>query len=306
MDFVDQTLVRLAAAATRSAVFDQRALEHLVSAGYDATGLGITGPYQPVFDDFRLGLSLMGNPRLEGTWQRAGSPEVTEVRVALNGWGGDPVRVDGLWRGSIIARAARAESRINKVQGNWADLNLETLDQEIAAALGGLPPQPQLEQERRDRILARLRNGLAQPAAVSQATISDWLVEHGADSVGGLLAQSQGQLAAAGMTITYDPPPAGAPLPRPLPVTVALLIGRLGTSVAELLSLSHRVRERLESGGAERPNSPTGRRRAILIGWIVPQSMLADSDWPGADSDARRDAASAWLGAEGIALIPVT
>jgi hypothetical protein len=306
LDFVDQTLIRLAAANTRAAVFDQRALEHLVAAGYDATGLGVTGPYQPVFEDFRLGLSLMASPRVDGTWQRTGNSEVTEVRAMLNGWGGDPIRVDGLWRGSIIARAALAESRINKVEGNWADLNLETLDDEIAADLGALPSQPQLEQERRGRLLARLRNGLAHPAVVTDATISDWLDDHGAESVGGLLAQSQGQLATAGMTVTYDPPPAGQPLPRPLPVTVALLIRNVGISVAELLSLSHRIREQLAWGGAERPNSPAGRRQAILIGWVLPQSLLADTDWPGADSDARRDAASAWLGPEGIALIPVT
>jgi hypothetical protein len=306
MDFIDKALVRLAAAGTRAGVFDQRALEHLVAAGYDASGLGVTGPYQPVFENFRLGLSVMTSPRVDGTWQGSGNPEVTELRAAVHGVSGDPIRVDGLWRGAIIARAALADSRINKVEGNWADLNLETLDQEIAAALGALPAQPQLEQERRTRLLARLRNGLAQPAQVSDATISSWLDDHGAESVGGLLEQSQGQLATAGMTITYDPPPPGPPLPRPLPVTVALLIRDSGTSIAELLSVSHRVRERLESGGAERPNSPGGRRQAILIGWVVPQSVLTDTDWPGADSDARRDAASAWLGPEGIALVPVT
>ena len=306
MNFLDQTLVRLATATTRAGLFDQLALEHLVAAGYDAAGMGVTGLYQPSFDEFRMGVSLPSTPRVEGFWQQAGRAEPTELRLTVTGMGGDSISVDGLWRGSIIARVGAVEAPVTAVQGRFADLSLESLDAEIAGSLGSLPAGAQLEQERRSRLLQRFRQGLALPTQITDATVSEWLRAQHADSVGAALERGRGQLGVAGLTVTMAAAPPLPALPRPLPVTVALLIRDHGVSLAELLQVSHRVRERLGALGVERPRGGAGQRHGILVGWMLPAPFLDDADWPGTDRAARRTAASAWLGAEGIALVPVT
>ena len=57
MNFVDSTLVKFADPATRTALFDDVALEQLLSAAYDTTTLNVGGPFTPLFDDVQLGLA---------------------------------------------------------------------------------------------------------------------------------------------------------------------------------------------------------------------------------------------------------
>jgi hypothetical protein len=105
VDFVDMTLVRLADEATRGDLFDQDALELLLDAAYDASALGIVGPFMATFDDFRLGWARSALGLLDGTWNVVGAVERTEARFRLSGLRADGLpRVDAVWLGSIIAR----------------------------------------------------------------------------------------------------------------------------------------------------------------------------------------------------------
>jgi hypothetical protein len=66
------------------------------------------------------------------------------------------------------------------------------------------------------------------------------------------------------------------------------------------------VQQALAGIGAQGPAGPVGRRQPILVGWVLPTAFLQDQGWPGANPTDRRRSASSWLGAEGIALVPVT
>ena len=69
--------------------------------------MGFTGPYQPIFDDVRMGVSAPPLGALEGTWRPTGSSEHTEAQFHLAGLGAPaPLRIDALWRGAIVARFA--------------------------------------------------------------------------------------------------------------------------------------------------------------------------------------------------------
>jgi hypothetical protein len=66
VEFVDSTIVRLADPATRNAVFDQQSLEALLAAGYDTTSMSAGPPYEPVFDDFEVGMYAPRVASMEG------------------------------------------------------------------------------------------------------------------------------------------------------------------------------------------------------------------------------------------------
>lgn len=312
MNYVDATLIRLAEPATRSAVFDDVALEQLLTASYDTNLTPVQGPFQPVFDEMKLGVAVSIFGVIEGGWNPVGGVERMEARFQTFGFGQqDVVRVDGLWRGSIIARTVPDDSRITEVKSAWPSLG--TIDAEIAALLGALPANAQaLEQERRSRLIARIRASFDQPAAFTDAAFDDWIESVGATSASDLLTRFQGTVFGGGAKITFSPPDDIPPSPVALPVAAAVLIRDAGFSIAQLLMESKMVRERLDRMGLDRPvNSSFRLRQPLLIVWVVPVSVFDDTDWPGGapgmnDNQlraARRAQAGAWLAREGIGLV---
>jgi hypothetical protein len=312
LDYVDYTLVRLADEASRAALFNQAALEQLALAAYDADAMLIGGPYTAVFDDVSIGLSLPRRGTAEAVWGVAGGGDRREGRVSLFGLGGDggSVRVDALWRGAVVARAASASARLSSVITRWPDA--AGIDDEIIAA-GGLPADPrQLEQARRQRLLARLRAGFRQPDALTDAVLDRWLAQLGATSVGDLMARFANQLGTGTIQIGFSAPSADPPAPRRLPVTVAVLVRDTPLKVATLLADSKLVRDQLRELGVERPPDPdTAARQPLIVAWMIPDATFDDVDWPGGDAgttpEARRQlrgaAAGRWLAREGIGLV---
>ena len=312
MNFVDKILVRLADPALRSDVFGEAGLERLAGAGYDTEAMSVEGPFQPVFDEFRLGFAVPKVGSVEGSWSPSGGSERVDARFVVTGVGSDAmVRVDALWRGAIVARTVLATTRVSDVVTAWPSLG--TLDAEIEADLGALPPDPALrEQERRTRFLQRMRDALDQQDALNDARFDAWLASVGAASVSDLVTRFQGTLHGGAIQVTFAPAPAEAPTPRPLPVAVAVLVRDMGFSLADLLAESKMVREQLRPHGLERRTDPAMRiRTPLLVAWIVPESVFDDADWPGGASGmnpgqrraARLAQAGQWLAGEGIGLL---
>ncbi|HEX7245263.1 MAG TPA: hypothetical protein VF245_06850 [Solirubrobacterales bacterium] len=250
MDFVDATLLKLAATAERPSLFDQAALAQLAAAAYDVDALAIEGPYQPSFEELRLGPHLASVATAEGEWRDQSDPAGrTELRLLLGGVAPAPgPRVDALWRGDIVARAVPLDSTIEGAEVAWRS--------------------------------------------------SDPVEADGA------------------VTVAFSPPGTAQPLPRELPVAVALLIrDSAGLSLAELLAGSHALSERLDRLPVERPADPALRPRAgTVVAWLLPAETFDDPGWPGATEamsatakrDARRAAAGEWLADEGIGLVAVS
>ncbi|WP_164015748.1 hypothetical protein [Pyxidicoccus trucidator] len=312
VDYVDYTLVRLAAEASRAALFDQTSLEQVLFAAYDAEAMTLGGPYSPVFEQFFIGLSVPRRALVEGAWGPSTYLERHEARFTLEGLGADSVRVDALWRGAIIARASLATATLNHVVSRWPDT--EGIDAAIVAALGALPESPAvLEAERRSRFLARLRAGFRQPEALSEAWLDEWLARTGTASVGELLARMRGQTATGTFQLGFSAPGAETASPRALSVAAALLIRGAPLSVAQLLADSKRVREHLEQLGVERPKTPRSEERhALVVIWVVPDTTFDDAGWPGGEDPGldtatrrqrRRTTAGVWLAREGIGLV---
>jgi hypothetical protein len=79
-------------------------------AAYGDETATLSGPYQPVFDEMIIGLSIPNRWTVDGWW-KAGTIH-NEVRFIIAGMGRDSlVRVDALWRGGIIARTTPAAGK---------------------------------------------------------------------------------------------------------------------------------------------------------------------------------------------------
>ena len=111
--------------------------------------------------------------------------------------------------------------------------------------------------------------------------------------------------------VTFAEPQPVSPTVAELPLAGAVLVrDAAGLSLAELLTESKSVRERLRAYAVERPPDPTLRmREPLVVVWVVPAAVFDDGDWPGGGAgtpaerrDARRLAAGAWLAREGIGL----
>lgn len=312
MNFVDKKLVHLADDVLRPAVFDQVALEQILTTAYDTSLTPVSGPFQPVFDEFRIGLSTPPEGRVNGNWSALGGAERTDLTLNVSGIGAEnTVRVDAVWRGSIIARTAPLADRIESVALAWA--NPGTIDAEIAAALGALPADPAvLEAERRVRFKSHVSAALDQPGAFSDQRLETWLSDLGATSVGDLIENVRGTAQGATVQVQFSPPSPTPALPVPMPLVSALLVRDAGFSIADLIADTRAVRTRLEALGFERPGDTGFRvRHEILVTWVIPNIVFDDTDWPGAQAghtpaqarDARRAAAGLWLAREGIGLV---
>jgi hypothetical protein len=313
VNFEDKTLLALADPTTRSAAFDQPGLESILDAGYDAATMGIAGPFEAVFDSLSLGMAVPPVGSVDGTWRTTGAIEQTDLSVQVAGLGADPaVRLDALWMGSIVARFALGGEAITNVTINWSGAG--HVDAEIIAAQGSLPADPTaLEQARRARLLAHVQDELDQPAEFTDADLTGWLTRLGASSATDLIEHLLGVADAAAMKISFAAPAAVAETPRPLPIAAPILIrDSAGFSLAQLLSDSKSIRERiLATGTARAPSNGTRPRQTVVVVWFLPLSLFDDPDWPGAQAGetpdqaraARRAAASQWLADEGIGLV---
>lgn len=310
MDFPDRTVVQLADPATRAGLFDAAALESLLTAGYTVDGL--TGPYSPLFDEVRFGLPAPALVHVDGTWAMVGEAKPTELRLTAAGLGDDEVRVEALWRGGIVARFSPAGDPVTEVFTAWPDLAL--IDEMVVAALGSLPNGPVArEKARRAQLRVLARTGIAGNDPLSAAGVDEWLAHAGVDSVEELLSHTNTEPAGV-VRVTFAVPQPVTPTPRRVPVTIALLIRDVGVSIRALLADTRRVRERLELAGVEPPSRPDLPVRVpVIVGWVLPEAVFDDDDWPGATGGmnaaqsraARRTAASAWLTNEGVGLVAV-
>jgi hypothetical protein len=313
VNYVDYTLVRLADESARAVLFDQVALEQLVLAGYDADALLLSPPYSAVFDEFSVGLALPHRSTIEVIWTTH-TGERRDARLSGYGLSSErEVRVDALWRGAVIARSRSAVSHIESVLASWP--NATGVDDEIIAAAGQLPSDPDvLERERRTRMLARLRAGLRQPDALSDAVFEQWLRNSGARSVSELMIKLGNQTALGTLQLRFTPATSESDTPRRLPVSVAILVRDAPLAVAELLSESKLVRDRLRELGIERAADPSvSARQPVLVAWVIPETVFDDAGWPGAEDAGavtpeaknalRRKAAGRWLAREGIGLV---
>ena len=310
MDYVDFTLIRMADPATRASLFDDETLEQMAAAAYGEEAATLTGPYQPVFQEMEIGLSIPSRSTIEGWWN-SGSTH-NEGRFVVAGIGRDSsVRIDALWRGGIIARVTPPTGRITEEISEWP--NPSGIDAEIIAALGALPTAPTaLEKERRERFIARVRAVLHQPDALTDAVFDEWLGRLGAVSVSDLMTRFRGVVSTATLRIRYSDPTAPPPSPRQLPITAAVFLRDQPIALADIVSQSKLVREHLREAGVERArDADTSARAPILMVWMVPETVFDDDDWPGGASGTpaerrllRRRAAAAWLGPQGIAFAP--
>jgi hypothetical protein len=317
VNFVDATLLKLATPADRANLFDQHALAQIAATAYDVDALAIEGPYQPHFDELRLGPNLPPVATVEGAWQPQTSTERTDVRVHVSGLAGPLVqRVDALWRGGIVARAIPLDSVIEEVTVDWPDPGL--IDDEIRAAGGGaLPGNPTtLENQRRQRLIDHIKAGLTEPDLLTDERFDALLASVGTGSVGDLIERVQAAAAVGTVNVTFSPPTAKQPTPKDLPLAAVLLIrDAAGLSLADLLAESHALRDRLDPLGFDIPSDTKLKRRtSLIVIWLLPIATFDDADWPGATAamsaaakrDARRAAAGEWLAAEGIGLVTVT
>jgi hypothetical protein len=310
VNFVDATVIRLADPGSRAAVFDAVALGQLVEAGYDAAALAVEGPFSPVFDEFRLGLPSRPTGLVDGVWSALGGVERTEIHLRVPGLGLDGVaRVDAVWRGAIVARAAAGGGTVTDVATVWPDPS--GIDQEIVEESGSLPADPAaLEAARRTHLLARIRAAVAQPDVATEAALDPWLARLGVASVAELLDGAQGTAAGGAVQVSFAPGPASS-VPRPLPLTALLLVRDAGFSVVDLVAETNVLREVATTLGLERPADATLPRRVpVLVVWVVPPEVFDDQGWPGGTSGtpeerraSRRAAAGTLLAREGIGLV---
>jgi hypothetical protein len=312
VDFIDAALIRLADPSSRANVFDEAALEHMAQAAYDAGALAISGPYSAVFDKLTLGLSAAPLSVVEGVIRNQNGVPTFDVQIQVGGMGPLlPSRVDALWQGSIVVRSVPADSHIDSVQPTFA---VADIDAEIVEDLGGLPVDPlALEAERRTRLVAQMKDAMAQPDLLTDESFGAWMAEIGVSSVGELIAGRRGTLAPGVLQVRFSGPGPGAPAtPRALPIVAAILIRDAGFSVAQLLMESKMLRDQLTEQGVAVPT--TGSLPALhpfLVVWVVPLTVFDDTAWPGSGATAealrtsRRANASVWLGTEGIAIAGV-
>jgi hypothetical protein len=311
VDYESYILARIADPLTRGAMFDNDCLAGLLAAAFTDEALTFDGPFTAAFDEFYLGVSVPRHAVVEGRWGQVGEARINEGRFSLTAPGMQgSVRVDALWRGSIVARFVSANGRIESVAAKWPDTS--GIDANIIAELGSLPVDPALlETKRRTRFLALLRASLSEPDAFTDAALGAWLVGVGATSVSDLMTRLQGQVHAGMVEVKYAPPSTDVPLPRALPISAALLIRDAGFSLPALLADSKLVRDHLQEMGIERPRPEVTSRDPLLVIWMVPETLFDDTDWPGGesatnDTDGRRlrlRTAAAWLARESIAIV---
>ncbi|MBS0174567.1 MAG: hypothetical protein JSR64_11070 [Nitrospira sp.] len=310
MTFEDATLLRLAGPDTRAGVFDDTALEQLLNAGYDTLLNPVEGPFSAIFDDLRLGVPVLPVSVAEASWGSQTGSDRNVGTLQLAGFGAPPMIADAFWRGAIVTRTGAGSGRISEVSTAWPAT--DDIDEQIVAALGGLPANAaQLEQERRARFIAKLKAGMSDPNALTAEVFTSLLAHVGASSVSELFGRQRNVNLTGIVRIMIEALPAPPPSPKALPVAVAIIVRSVVTSLTQMLAHSRVMRERLDAEGMSRPEEPRFRiLHNVLVAWVVPESIFDDDGWPGAlpgDSAGvkrtkRRATAGQWLAREGIGL----
>lgn len=305
MDFVDAVVLRCATAEGRATLLDQDGLAQMVEAAFDVTALPVQGPYAMTVDTLDLGLELVRPAVLSGAYTAVPGAIPAELRLRIDGLApAQPLRVDALWRGALIARQVPQEDRVTAVSGAFASTDI---DRAIIADLGALPTNAAvLEAERRRRLLRRLRAGDAVPDAINDLALDRMLAVAGVTDTASLLA-GRGTTGLGTFRIGFSAAAAVAAVPVPitLPVTVAVIARDAPLHLSALLAESRSIRAALADDPSVQPAAAARRRRTpILVLWAIPGSLLDDTGWPGADRPARRTAAAGLLAGQGIALAP--
>ncbi|MEQ8766298.1 MAG: hypothetical protein RL885_20455 [Planctomycetota bacterium] len=292
MNFEDKVLVQLASEASRTALLSQRALINILLATYGLDEAALQGVAVPKFSSFSF-----GGLEPQGTSETQESPP-------------EPERIDALWQGSVRVEASWPRARIDRVAAR--SVSLSGLDDAVAQGNGGqLPSGAALEAARRAELRKRVQMQTRYPDGIGERLVDGWLREAGVGAVGELLATAGATHRLSSLQLEVSPPIGGTDLAEiELPVGVALLIrdsARPEVSLTQILAATRRIRASLRRAGFEPKTQPevTGPGKAI-VALFVSDAWFGDSDWPGADSAARIQAASQWLAREGIALAPVS
>ncbi len=307
--------MRLAHPAAREMLVGAAALARVAAAAYDASRLAMGPPYEARFDEVRIGQMLPASARGELRWARDDGQDRRVGGFEVHGLGGEAdLAVDFTWLGAVVARVAPGGGRVAAVDVAWP--RVAEIDQRVAERLGALPSgAEERERARREALLGLMRAEAGASEAVDEASLGRLLARAGVASVGALVA-SRGQ--AAALRVRWEADDTGAePGPVALPIAAAGLVrdpAAAGFSLRELLATSAKVRARMGALGIERPvDERLPRRHGALVLWVVPRAWFDDPHWPGgeeaSDDEARRqariEAASAWLSAEGIVIVDV-
>lgn len=301
MEFSDTILLELATAAGRGALLDQAALGQMISAAFDLSVAPVQGPFSLTVETLDLGLDITRPGLIEGSFSATPGSVPANIRIRVEGLAfAPPPRVDALWRGTLIARRVPQDDMVAGVSGGFILLDL---DRAIVAELGALPATPAaLETARRRVLLARLRDGAAQPGALNDAAVDHMLAAAGVADASGLLA-GRGTAELGAFRLAFTAAAVAPPVPVTLPVTVAVLVREAPLRLSALLAESRSIRAALADDPSVQPApAPIRRRVPVLLLWVIPGALLDDAGWPGADRAARRSAAADLLSGQGIAL----
>lgn len=303
MDFVDATILRLADESARATVFDEESLSQLLSASHDVSGTDVEAPFTLALDEISFVHDDEACVAVDGSWITMGQTDRTELALRAAGLAPPPPRIDLLLAGAVVATARGGTGRISGVAVHW--LELVGLDDELQP----LPTDPaELEQARRERLLARIRARLDQPAAFDGAALVRWLTRLGVDSVAELMEHPPA--AGATMRVAFAEGPDAPPRRRQFPLAAALLVRAAPLSLASLLDETRRIRPHLQRMGFGFPEVAPRGRRSPIVAWVVPAALFDDDAWPGATAGSapekraeRRRWAGEWLAGERIGLV---
>lgn len=314
MDFADSILARLADEGGRAALFDSAGLRGLLQAGYNVDALGIEGAVSARFDSVQIGYRTRASVQVSGSWQGAADQSRMVVELEINGLAGVAASADALWVGALAARSAATSSPLESMSGQRVDL--QGIDEDIRTANGELPAdRSQLERQRRQRVIARVRSRLNDANGFDESGLDRWLGQLGVASAGDLLALRSDKLVES-LQITFAAPASVAPT-APLtifPVVVAVLVLDTGFSVRRALADTRSLQSAMASSDHGQPvDRGLRRRRDAVVAWLVPPATFDDGGWPGGVAgmspvqlrDARRANAGAWLSSEGVGLCVV-
>ncbi len=303
MNFVDSNLVQIADSTSRPKYFSSDELSAIAAVAFDADGMGLGGPFTAIFDSLTFGYAISATATLDGQWGLPSAHEKTSTSLTIRGLQNqDSAYVDALWRGAIVARATTSLAPIESVALQWTD---EQIDQQIITDLGALPAMPQLETERRTRLLARMKSAAHQPNAITDATIDSILTKLDVGTVSDLLAMERGAHDIGVLQVQFGQPGPVSQNPKVLPFAGAVMIRNTDFSVSQLLAQTKIVQAQLTKEGFKIPAEEWVRTlRPFTVIWVVPASTFDDTGWPGANPDQRISRATTWLAEQGIALIP--
>ncbi len=306
MNFADRVVLMLASTAKRAALFDDIALAQIASAAYDTSRATVQPPYRAVFDEMKVGIPVPRPGTVEGQFGDAASAERSLLNLTVSGMGSSAWLVDALWKGSIVATATMATSKITGVRVGFPDLG--RIDARIVQDLGALPADAvALADARRTRLVAALTAEAAVDATVVPELLDREIRAAGAADINDYFRRASGTRAFGPVQVQWSAPVAPAASPRPLPISAPLIVRETLAGLAQLLADTRMAIDYLEQAGHGQPDGASGlpQRQPLVPVWLVSSAALGDVDLPGADPPARRKALGDTLAELGIGLAVV-